>query len=155
MEKNDEFISRRDALKRLLAGAVGVAGLCCGLPACRNGFRDEGSRSRETGSVDPIPCIGCGKCMPCPYGVDIPLNFEVYNQAVSWQELPDPREAGQPRYQEKRRRFLTDYANRIPHLQRADHCIGCGKCLPACPQHLDIDSRLRQIDMLVEGLKTH
>lgn len=155
MEKNEEFISRRSAVKRLLAAAVGVVGVCIGLPACRHRSRRDESCHRESCSGDRIPCIGCGKCMPCPYGVDIPLNFEVYNQAVSWQELPDPRQSGHPRYQGMRQRFLANYANKIPHLQRADHCVECGKCLPACPQHIDINRRLRQIDMLVEGLKTH
>lgn len=155
MEKSEEFISRRSAVRRLLAGVAGLVGMSCGLPACRSGHRRDSSGRSETGTTDKIPCIGCGKCVPCPYGVDIPLNFEIYNQAVSWQELPDPRQANHPRYKELRQHFLTDYANRIPHLQRADHCVGCGKCLPACPQHIDIDQRLRQIDMLVEGLKTH
>ena len=28
-----------------------------------------------------VPCTSCRYCMPCPYGIDIPVNFSYYNDS--------------------------------------------------------------------------
>lgn len=38
-----------------------------------------------------IPCARCGYCMPCPKGVDIPTNFEAYNDAFRPEDIPGAR----------------------------------------------------------------
>ena len=30
--------------------------------------------------LSPIPCTKCGYCLPCPHGVNIPVNFELYQR---------------------------------------------------------------------------
>ncbi len=71
-------------------------------------------------------CTGCGYCMPCPEGVDIPANFEILNL--------------------ERIFGLTDHA-RSRYLSlggKAALCRLCGKCLEPCPQDLDIPARLAE-----------
>jgi predicted aldo/keto reductase-like oxidoreductase len=73
----------------------------------------------------PVPCTGCGYCMPCPNGVDIPRIFKVLNEVVMYN---DPR-IGRMRY---------SGPMGIPEHQRADQCMQCQDCLMLCPQQIDI-----------------
>ncbi|MCB2210468.1 aldo/keto reductase [bacterium] len=74
-------------------------------------------------SMAPIPCTQCEYCLPCPNGVAIPRIFEVYNEAVMYEELGGSRWA---------------YNNQISPEARADNCIECGDCEAACPQNIEI-----------------
>lgn len=87
-----------------------------------------------------VPCNACNYCMPCPYGIDIPGILELYNAELS-AENPDWR------------RFLKRYETQIPYLRQANHCIGCARCMPHCPQAIDIPAEMRRIDEMVESLK--
>jgi predicted aldo/keto reductase-like oxidoreductase len=87
--------------------------------------------------LGPIPCTGCKYCMPCPNGVDIPYNFELYNDGVMY-ERENPRRA---RYWyrfmagSEGERFEGDY-----HREKkpAAQCIGCQECEEKCPQGIPI-----------------
>lgn len=154
MNTEESHISRREALRRLLAGGVLLAGAAMGLPACRRAADTATPATRPAhASASKIACIGCGLCMPCPYGVDIPGNFQVYNDAVSLNELPDPRQSALPDFRRNRLKFLQTYHDHLNHLERADHCIACGRCAQSCPQQLDIPVLLQQIAALAEGLR--
>ena len=70
----------------------------------------------------PIPCTRCGYCMPCPNGVDIPRNFEVYNRGAMYNKPDHARQ---------------DY-KWIPEAARASACIQCRECEELCPQSIPI-----------------
>ena len=38
-----------------------------------------------------IPCTKCNYCMPCPNGVNIPGDFEFYNEAFLHEDIPGAR----------------------------------------------------------------
>jgi predicted aldo/keto reductase-like oxidoreductase len=87
-------------------------------------------RAREAyKELAPIPCTGCRYCMPCSSGVEIPDIFEMYNEAMIYE---DPREA----------RWLY---GRLKEEQRANACIQCGECAETCPQKIDIPGWLEKV----------
>ncbi len=73
-------------------------------------------------------CTGCEYCMPCPFGVDIPRNFSIWNELAMYGN----KERAQQRYQ------MT------AQEKRADQCKQCGKCETVCPQGLQIRKDLKQ-----------
>jgi predicted aldo/keto reductase-like oxidoreductase len=85
----------------------------------------------------PIPCTKCGYCMPCPNGVDIPRNFDVYNQGVMYDKADYSR---------------TEYNNWIPEEARASACIQCRECEEKCPQNIPISEWMPSVhEVLGEG----
>ena len=98
-----------------------------------------------------VRCTGCNYCMPCPYGIDIPGIFKFYNDSLNaGTYVKDSEQEG---YAKARRRYLLAYDKAIPTVRQADHCIQCGKCEEACPQHIAVRSELRKIDEYIENLK--
>ena len=77
-----------------------------------------------------VGCTGCGYCMPCPKGVDIPGIFSLYNR---W-------------YSENKTAAKWDYI-KCTTLRKessaASNCIGCGKCEKHCPQKIEIRAMLK------------
>ncbi len=77
-------------------------------------------------------CTGCNYCMPCPEGVNIPLNFEMMNYHRIY--------------------GITDYArsqySQIGEVdwlkgKKAEACVECGICETKCPQKLNIREQLK------------
>ena len=79
----------------------------------------------------PIPCTACEYCLPCPNGVNIPRNFEVYNMAAMYDELPGSRD---------------EYKYWVPDPEKASKCIQCDECLSKCPQQIAISTWMPEID---------
>ncbi|MBM7871075.1 putative aldo/keto reductase-like oxidoreductase [Clostridium pascui] len=76
-----------------------------------------------------INCTKCGYCMPCPQGVDIPLNFSIYNDRHIYNDLKSS---------------LKKYKD-LHENKKASSCIECGKCQPLCPQNLPIIDTLKKL----------
>ncbi|ONI39523.1 hypothetical protein AN639_01645 [Candidatus Epulonipiscium fishelsonii] len=85
-------------------------------------------------SLMKVPCTGCNYCMPCPFGVAIPYVFSDYNNKYF---------------------FGKSLVTRIMYMARAvgfgvekpsgaNLCKWCGKCVPHCPQHIDIPVKLAE-----------
>ena len=93
-------------------------------------------------SLNTIPCNSCNYCMPCPYGLDIVALLQFRNSVLAAKTTPSAKET------------LKNYAKAVPEeLRRADHCTGCGRCSPHCPQSIDIPREIAAIDEWIDELK--
>jgi hypothetical protein len=81
-----------------------------------------------------IACTRCGYCMPCPNGVNIPLNFEFFNYAHLYDDLSTARF--------KYQIFLTPE-------ERAAACIACRNCEELCPQKLPVSEWMPKVATLL------
>ena len=97
-----------------------------------------------------IPCTACAYCMPCPYGVNIPGNFRVFNSASDALSIPDPEHKDKT-FNAKRKAFLKLYKG-LEKGSTAESCIACNACLPKCPQHIRIPQQMQRIKDLVASL---
>lgn len=86
-----------------------------------------------------VGCTGCGYCMPCPKGVDIPGTFRCYNAMYS-----EGKSSG-------RRDYLQCTVMR-KDPSSASQCVACGKCAAHCPQHIDIPMELKAASRELETL---
>ena len=100
---------------------------------------------------DTIPCNDCKYCMPCPFGIDIPAILLHYNKCLNEDKIPINSQ--DENYRAARRAYLIGYDRSVPKLRQANHCIGCGQCVPHCPQGINIPIQLHRIDDFVEKLK--
>ena len=93
-------------------------------------------------ALNTIPCNSCNYCMPCPYGLDIVSLLQFRNSVLTAKTMPSAKEV------------LKAYAKAVPEeLRRADHCTGCGRCTPHCPQSIDIPREIAAIDEWIDALK--
>lgn len=82
-------------------------------------------------------CTKCRYCMPCPAGVDIPVNFAVMNEYAMFND------------KQRARRKYTELDG------KASRCIGCRKCETLCPQHISIRDDLKKASELFEDVKVN
>jgi predicted aldo/keto reductase-like oxidoreductase len=86
-------------------------------------------------------CTGCGYCMPCPNGVNIPENFRYMNWYHVWGLEEEARQAYAQLSEEG---TWQPWAGRIEGLQ-AEACLRCGECEPKCPQNIPIMDQLEEV----------
>jgi predicted aldo/keto reductase-like oxidoreductase len=91
-----------------------------------------------------VGCTGCAYCMPCPFGVNIPICFSLYND-----------------YHIGANSILTRgmygamlMGGVMPGRSDASLCKQCGKCAKACPQHIAIPDELAKVNRTLGGLRT-
>ncbi len=89
-----------------------------------------------------VACTGCRYCRPCPEGVDIPGCFEIYNNMYMFGE----KEYAKFLYAAGGGGVFTDGKRSF-----ASQCVGCGKCIDRCPQHLSIPDILKDVAKELEG----
>ena len=85
-----------------------------------------------------VGCTGCGYCMPCPKGVDIPGSFAAYNR----------------RYSEGWTAAMKDYFMCTAirkNTSGASNCAECGKCEQHCPQQIKIRQELKAVKKTLEN----
>ena len=104
--------------------------------AAEVGQMDEAQQQMLAKVVDAINarmkvgCTGCGYCMPCPKGVDIPGTFAALNRYQT-----ESKFAGLKEYV-----MCTTLRS---NSAAASNCIGCGKCEQHCPQGIQIRQMLK------------
>ncbi|MBP3655405.1 MAG: aldo/keto reductase [Clostridia bacterium] len=90
------------------------------------------------GSSMKVGCTGCGYCMPCPKGVDIPGTFAAYNHCFT----------------EGKSTGMWEYV-KCTALRKdstaASNCVGCGKCEQHCPQGIAIREELKAASRTLES----
>jgi len=106
--------------------------------ACRSGIatlaQDEldviARVQEEYRGFYPIPCTKCGYCMPCPNGVDIPRNFDLYNDGIAFNHFPLNKNI---------------YLAVFPEDIRASECVQCKECEEHCPQNIQISEWMPRV----------
>ncbi|MCZ3365930.1 MULTISPECIES: aldo/keto reductase [Methanobacterium] len=74
-------------------------------------------------------CTSCNYCMPCPQGVDIPLNLNLLNDTYIYKNMQKPS---------------GNYSFLIAKGMSASFCNQCGACEEACTQNLQIREYLKE-----------
>jgi predicted aldo/keto reductase-like oxidoreductase len=87
----------------------------------------------ENKKLEGLYCTGCNYCMPCPFGVDIPLNFRLMNYHRVYKITDYARG-------EYRQIGKVDWMKGKP----AGDCTECGECEAKCPQKLEIRKQLKE-----------
>lgn len=80
-----------------------------------------------------VPCTGCGYCMPCPHGVDIPGCFSAYNSSYAFGWFDGIS------------RYITACGVMVGEPHFASDCTRCGACVKKCPQHIAIPDELTKV----------
>jgi predicted aldo/keto reductase-like oxidoreductase len=86
----------------------------------------------ENRRLAELYCTGCGYCMPCPNGVNIPENFRLMNL----HRVYGLTQVARQRYA----RFGPKEENNL----NASACVECGTCEPKCPQKIPIIEQLKE-----------
>jgi hypothetical protein len=81
-----------------------------------------------------IPCTKCEYCLPCPNGVNIPRNFELYNDAVVHDDPTLPR---------------FTYGRFLGEKERAEVCTACRECEEKCPQAILISEWMPKVHQML------
>jgi len=102
-------------------------------PLSTNEQEDIQHMMKQLQGLDDLYCTGCDYCMPCPHGVNIPVNFMFMNY-----ERLDPTSEDSV--------YPTIYHNALkPAGASAEDCLECEECVEKCPQNIAIPDRLKDV----------
>jgi len=97
---------------------------------------------RDAPELGNYVCRQCGKCVPCPEGLDIPEIFKLegyFDRQMADGTVTDTAEFA------LRERLRFWFGNRAMAMEKygalavkADRCTGCGECMSKCPYGIDI-----------------
>jgi predicted aldo/keto reductase-like oxidoreductase len=82
--------------------------------------------------LKPISCPSCRACMPCPQGIDVPRIFELYNDAIIYNDTKTARSL---------------YSG---EQHCADSCTECGACENTCAKNLEVIEWLKKAHELLD-----
>ena len=82
-----------------------------------------------------VPCTSCRACMPCPMGIDVPRIFELYNDALMYNDIKTAR---------------SIYCAEQHDINR---CTECNVCANACAKRIDILRYLKTARRLLDDTK--
>jgi len=89
-----------------------------------------------------VGCTGCGYCLPCPAGVQIPTCFDFFNKMHMFGNVEEAK-------------YMYEVFAKGEVLQRepgfASQCVECGLCLEKCPQQIEIPEVLKRVVVELEG----
>jgi len=91
-----------------------------------------------------VGCTGCAYCMPCPFGVNIPMCFSLYNDY----------HIGTSRMLARGMYGGMLMGGIMPGRSDASLCRECGRCEKACPQHIAIPQELKKVNGTLGGFRT-
>ncbi len=84
-----------------------------------------------------VDCTGCGYCMPCPNGVNIPQNLTMYNDTFMFKDSKEMN--------------MFFYKEMLDPNQRASNCSSCLICEDLCPQKIKISEALKDVHKVLGG----
>jgi predicted aldo/keto reductase-like oxidoreductase len=77
-----------------------------------------------------VNCTSCAYCMPCPAGVDIPMNFSLYNDTFMFKDAEIA---------------VMMYNHMLSPEQKASNCAECKECEEKCPQQIKVSEELKNV----------
>ncbi|MDQ2087218.1 aldo/keto reductase [Herbivorax sp. ANBcel31] len=87
---------------------------------------------KENEKLSKLYCTGCGYCMPCPKGVNIPHIFKMMNYYRVYGIIDYSKDE-----------YAKIGTNPWIEGKRADACNQCGACETKCPQKIQIRKQLK------------
>ena len=92
---------------------------------------NETLQSIAEGMKNSVPCTGCRYCCDgCPMGLNIPTLISSYNQV---------------RFAPENTMQISIFLESLPDEKKPSACIGCGACMHACPQNIEVPKILRSL----------
>jgi hypothetical protein len=95
---------------------------------------------KQFDALSAVPCTGCGYCLPCPEGVNIPYSFGAYNELMAYENPKNGRDSY--------RRMLFFSGKEAG----AASCVACRACEEKCPQRINISAFMPQVAKAFEDL---